>query len=126
MEKKGKRVIGICPLCGEERELVESHIVSKLVFAHIKQRGSGYLRSMSHPNRRLQDGPKPHLLCASCDNGHSASERAFNELIYTPLLEGATGPAEYGGPSGKGYRWRSRRVRRTLRDAASRPTRPYP
>ncbi|GGO41203.1 hypothetical protein [Deinococcus humi] len=95
MSKKKEKVIGVCPMCGEETDLIQSHIVSRFVIEAMKARGSGRLRHSQNMDKVVQDGPKPYLLCRRCDNRHSGSETKFNTRLYQPLLDGEPGPIDY-------------------------------
>lgn len=96
MSKTKRKVVGVCPMCGETKELIQSHIIPALVIRALKEHGSGRLRRSQSMDRIVQDGKKPYLLCRPCDNRHSGSETKFNTRLYLPLLNGDHGPIEYG------------------------------
>lgn len=69
-----------CALCGgndKPRQL--SHIIPAFIFKHTSVRSpTGYIRNSLMPNRRMQDGPKDYILCASCEQTFSDWERPFS------------------------------------------------
>src|SRR5687768_888878 len=81
-----KPVVGICRLCGQERELVEGHFIPGFVYRWLKETSVGAIRSTEAPDRRVQDGPKRFFTCAECDGGVlSALEKHFKDLVFAPL-----------------------------------------
>lgn len=87
----------VCELCQQERELRDSHIVPKFVYRYLKETSAtGYLRRVSDPNRRIQDGTKRPLLCDACEQRLSAWERSFATHVYHPYRADQTVVAEYG------------------------------
>lgn len=81
---------GNCRLCGENKELRESHIVPSFVFRWLKETsGSGFLRFGATPNRRVQDGYKYYWLCDDCEGLFSVWERKFAGRIFHPINAGA-------------------------------------
>ena len=74
-----------CKLCGKQSTLRESHIIPKFVLKWIKSTSAtGYLVSASNAEKRLQDGTKIRLLCDSCEELFSGSEKYFSEKIFRP------------------------------------------
>lgn len=69
--------MGICQLCGEERQLIKAHIFPKWIFEKIK-RGEDRLLGLSSkggfPKRSRQGLYDGGILCSSCDNSFSTSE----------------------------------------------------
>lgn len=77
---------GKCRLCNQIRELKESHIVPKLIFRWLnKTSATGYLRSGTEINRRVQDGLKLYWLCNDCEQKFSKMETYFSNKIFRPL-----------------------------------------
>ena len=81
---------GPCRLCGQNAELLESHIIPKFAIRWNKTTGTGYLRRVAAPNVRLQDGVKEHLLCSACEQLFSARESYFATQVFRPMLAGTS------------------------------------
>ncbi|WP_340394938.1 hypothetical protein [Paenibacillus sp. FSL E2-0177] len=82
---------GVCALCKQESELMESHIIPKFIGKWLKETSAtGYLRSAVNVNRRTQDLKKTPLLCNSCEQIFSANEKLFAENIFKPFQDGQT------------------------------------
>lgn len=77
---------GICHLCGQDKELAESHLIPKFVFRWMKNSGGNYFRTPLNPNVRMQDGFKKHLLCFDCEQKFSKYEKWFADNIFFPHL----------------------------------------
>ncbi|WP_195432703.1 hypothetical protein [Morganella morganii] len=96
-------MLGVCIKCGQYKELIHSHVISKFIGKRIylgpKKSGgfnlfSGY--TMLEPNHSSytkkcswkfgQDLPKPFLMCKLCDGSFSAQERLLSQLIDTSKL----------------------------------------
>ncbi|WP_353542700.1 hypothetical protein [Deinococcus xinjiangensis] len=79
-------VVGKCALCGQNKELIESHVIPRTVIQWMKvNSGTGRLRRASEPNKPLQDGVKDNLMCADCDGGLlGPKEKRFMETIFRP------------------------------------------
>ncbi|WP_192348828.1 hypothetical protein [Algoriphagus sp. Y33] len=75
---------GTCALYGTNSILVESHIIPKFVFKYFRKTGSNYIRRLSKPNSRLQDGDKMYLLSKEAEAKFSKSERWFAENVFKP------------------------------------------
>ena len=79
-------MIGVCGLCSDNGEILESHIVPKFIYKWIKDTSlTGYLRNLKEPNIRRQDGLKMYLLCGACERKFSESEKWFSEKIFKNL-----------------------------------------
>lgn len=75
-----------CKLCCKQRELRESHIIPKFVFDWLKESSAtGFLRRSDVPNRRVQDGVKPDMLCDDCEGLFNRWETQFATKIFHPL-----------------------------------------
>jgi hypothetical protein len=76
--------IGICKFCGQEKELINSHIIPKC-FHQIKTMGN-----MSHINTKTQqidsknhqNGTKEPLLCEKCDNQLGILDGYANKILF--------------------------------------------
>jgi hypothetical protein len=79
-------VKGICKLCSKEAHLQESHIIPKFAVKWMKQTGTNYIRRISAPNKREQDGVKQRLLCSECEQRFSTAESYFATQIFRPFL----------------------------------------
>lgn len=66
-----------CTLCGQEAELMQSHIIPKLVYRRIRSFPNSRFRSMDNFGRELQDGEKRPMLCHDCEEKFSAMETWF-------------------------------------------------
>jgi hypothetical protein len=86
---------GICHLCGQDKELAESHLIPKFVFRWMKNSGGNYFRTPLNPNVRMQDGLKEHLLCLDCEQKFSKYEKWFADNIFFPYLNGKHEFLEY-------------------------------
>lgn len=75
-----------CRLCGSsESPLKQSHVIPSFVWDWLKKTSVGGIRSGTIPNRRVQDGPKPPMLCASCEQLFSGYEKSFSEKVFDPI-----------------------------------------
>jgi hypothetical protein len=85
-----------CPLCLEDKKLVQSHIYPKFIFKWMKETGDNSFRRIEDPNQIVYDGEKPHLLCATCDNELlGGPEGRFSREIFFPLVNKTTLPKAY-------------------------------
>src|SRR5262249_55731966 len=88
--------ISPCRLCGETKELRESHILPGFVYRSMKESSAtGYLRFGQQPNLRVQDGIKLHLLCGDCEQRFSQWQPPFPTRIF-PLITQAPPPPSSG------------------------------
>ena len=63
-------MVGLCPLCKQERDLVKSHIVPKYLLRHAKQEPHGKVIVLKDDVRRsgwVSDIGYDYLLCGPCD-----------------------------------------------------------
>lgn len=82
---------GLCALCGEEKELQESHIIPSLVFKWMKESSvTGHFRYGEAINKRVQDGAKCHLLCWDCEQLFGNWENTFAKEVFVPLHQNGT------------------------------------
>jgi hypothetical protein len=88
---------GVCRLCGQTRDLRDSHIVPKFVFDWMKQTGGTHFRVSGTPNRRVQDGRKYPLLCEECEQRFSGKEKWFSENIFDPYIGRGVKSLPYDG-----------------------------
>ena len=77
---------GKCNLCGNERELQNSHVIPKFVYKWMGKTGGKFFRTPSNPNIRQQDGIKQRLLCHECEQLFSINEKWFSENVFYPYL----------------------------------------
>jgi hypothetical protein len=78
----------ICRLCQKEADLHESHIIPKFAFRWLKETSAtGNLRFSQTPNKRVQDGEKPKLLCQNCEQLFSGFETEFSSKMFYPYHE---------------------------------------
>lgn len=78
---------GICRLCGEVRELQNSHVIPAFVVRWIKETSATpYLRSAESPNLRKQDIGTTKLLCKECEGRFSYYEDLFARKIFNPYV----------------------------------------
>jgi len=77
-----------CALCGNIKELNQSHIIPKFVGRKLKNTGgTGYLRGIIDPGKRKQDLPKLPLLCNECEELFSRYETYFANTIFHPFYD---------------------------------------
>jgi hypothetical protein len=87
-----------CALCGSSEKRQLSHIIPSFVFKHSSVRSpTGYLRTNLTPNRRVQDGPKDYILCASCEQRFAKWERVFSNT-YKQYYQNRSEPFNYSNP----------------------------
>lgn len=86
MSKKNEQTIGTCALCKKENVRLElSHIIPKFVTRRIVKKSiTGYMRNISNPGKRLQDGDKQYLLCGECEDRFSSAETVFANRVFHP------------------------------------------
>lgn len=89
---------GKCALCSRDSELSLSHIIPKFVFSWFRESVPSPIRSTRLPNKRIQDGPKQHLLCPDCEKLSSGWEKNFSDRLFLPLHSNPTltTPLRYG------------------------------
>lgn len=86
-----------CALCGGSSDLQASHIIPRFVFAWLRETSAtGHFRFSQSPNRRVQDGWKPRMLCWKCEQRFSAWEREFAEKCFVPINSGRVRRISYG------------------------------
>jgi hypothetical protein len=78
--------LGICKFCGEERPLIDAHIVPECFLDKLKDEGGPpiYVANdvMSRPTRLPVGFYDPNILCRDCDNGFSVWEDYSAGLLY--------------------------------------------
>lgn len=88
---------GQCRLCDAESSLQQSHILPAFAIRWLRDSsGTGHIRQGRSPNRRVQDGPKPHLLCTSCEGRLNLSETPFAEKLFHPFTNRESSEFVYG------------------------------
>lgn len=79
-------MIGTCRLCGNERELLTSHIMPSFIFKRMKKTSAtGHIRFSQNMNKREQDGLKFPWFCFDCEQLFSKYEKYFSEKILQPI-----------------------------------------
>ena len=77
---------GTCRLCGNERELQQSHVIPRFVIKWLKQSGATpFLRGAEEPDTRIQD-KKEKLLCSECEQRLGDWEQRFASHIFYPVI----------------------------------------
>lgn len=86
---------GQCRLCGEERELQQSHIIPNFVIRWLKKSGATpFLRGVDDPDTRIQD-KKERLLCSECEQQIGDWEQQFASQIFYPVIRQQKTDFEY-------------------------------
>jgi hypothetical protein len=86
-----------CALCSTGAPLRQSHIIPEFVYDWLKRTAAtGHIRSGHMVNRRVQDGPKPRLLCPACEGRLAGWEKAAAEQVFVPIAEAGRDRARYG------------------------------
>ena len=86
-----------CALCAGSSDLQASHIIPGFVFDWLRETSAtGHFRFSQSPNRRVQDGWKPRMLCWNCEQRFSAWEREFAEKCFVPINSGGVRKISYG------------------------------
>lgn len=82
-------MLALCRLCGQKKELVESHIIPSFIYRWLKESSvTGHIRYGESKNKRIQDGTKTYLLCRDCEQLFGNWENIFANRIFLPLNEG--------------------------------------
>lgn len=76
----------ICALCEHPKDLMESHLIPKFVFRWLKKTGGEHIRRADNPNKRVNDGLKPKLLCHDCEQKIGKLEDKFARDIFYPYV----------------------------------------
>jgi len=85
-----------CSLCGQERELQESHIVPKFVGKWLKNTSAtGFLAHPDQASKRVQDLITLRILCQDCEERFSKFETYFANEIFLPFHEKKIRTFEY-------------------------------
>ena len=86
-----------CALCAGSSDLQASHIVPGFVFDWLRETSAtGHFRLFKSPNRRVQDGLKPRMLCRDCEQRFSSWEKKFSEECFAPINSGGVRNVAYG------------------------------
>lgn len=84
-----------CVLCQKDRELKESHILSRFIYKPLKKlEGKMYVLSEapSQKSRPIQDGVKDYLLCGECEAQRNKGETYFSNKWHRGELFGQNNP----------------------------------
>ena len=86
-----------CALCSGSSDLQASHIIPGFVFDWLRETAAtGHFRFLQSPNRRVQDGLKPRMLCWNCEQLFSSWEAKFAEKCFVPINNGHVSNISYG------------------------------
>lgn len=88
-------MIGTCGLCEEKKELKQSHLLPSFIFKWKKKQGTGFFRTSQNPNKRVQDGLKPYLLCTDCEQRFGVWEKEFSEKLFKPFHNNSGSQVKY-------------------------------
>lgn len=87
--------MGECRLCGETRELQNSHIIPRFVIRWMKKSGpTPFLRKAVDPDTRIQDHHEK-LLCEDCEQIFSDWEGKFAAQVFYPYVRDQKEEFEY-------------------------------
>lgn len=87
--------MGECRLCGEIRELRNSHIIPRFVIRWMKKTGpTPFLRKAVDPDTRIQDHHEK-LLCEDCEQIFSDWEGEFAARVFYPHVRSQKDEFEY-------------------------------
>jgi hypothetical protein len=76
-----------CAYCEEKQSINHSHIIPKFFYDWLKETAiTPYIREISNPNKRLQDGLKQPLLCGICENNFSKSEKNYQNHLFKKIV----------------------------------------
>ncbi|MDC4502173.1 hypothetical protein NQ800_18715, partial [Acinetobacter baumannii] len=77
----------ICIYCEKNEAIKNSHIIPKFFYDWMKETAiTPYLRDISKPNQRLQDGLKVPLLCEICENNFSKFENNYKSHLFKKIV----------------------------------------
>ncbi len=86
-----------CALCAGSSDLQASHIIPGFVFDWFRETSAtGHFRFSQFPNRRVQDGLKPRMLCWDCEQRFSSWEAKFAERCFVHINNGRVSNISYG------------------------------
>jgi hypothetical protein len=89
-------MISICHLCGQKKDICNSHILPKFIEKYLKETSAtGYIRTLSNPNQRQQKFQTEKLFCKDCEDVFSREEKAFCEQMFLPHLKKPQQEYEY-------------------------------
>lgn len=82
-----KKEVGQCALCKTENvELMDSHIIPKLVYRRIKRYKNSRFRNYFNIKDIYQDGEKKPMLCSGCEGFLSTFETEFTNKFLDPYI----------------------------------------
>lgn len=90
---------GICKLCHQDKQLCESHILSKFIFKPMKKEGGIEVLSTDphQKNIPVQDGFKQYLFCRECEGRRNKWETYFSHKLHRGKFKGQTYPLTVTG-----------------------------
>lgn len=84
-----------CELCGNSKDLRDSHVIPRFVFKYIKKTGATpFLRTATDPDTRVQDHTE-ELLCPDCEQDINQYEAPFAGNIFHPYMQDQPGSLDY-------------------------------
>jgi hypothetical protein len=84
-----------CTLCGEQQDLLNSHIIPNFVIKWLKKTSAtGFLRTADDPNNRFQNYTEK-LLCEKCEQIFNQYESPFAGYIFHPYVRNQQTKFEY-------------------------------
>lgn len=75
-----------CALCGEIKDLQQSHIIPALVYRRVRSHKNSKFRSIDNFGKEMQDGEKHTMLCHECEELFSIHETWFAKNVLDPFL----------------------------------------
>ena len=90
MAKKKKKIeLGRCALCKKNNvELMESHIIPKLVYRRIQEFPNSRFRNLYQIKDIYQDGEKKPMMCHECEQFFNKFETPYTNKVLDPYLKG--------------------------------------
>ena len=86
-----------CALCAGSSDIQASHIIPGFVIDWFRETSAtGHFRFSQSPNRRVQDGLKPRMLCWNCEQLFSSWEAKFAGQCFVPINDGRVSNVTYG------------------------------
>jgi len=85
-----------CALCKKSNDIRESHIIPSFVYRWlIDTSATGFIRCGEVPNKRMQDGWRPKMLCGNCEQKFGAWEKYFADNCFYPITNGKETMIQY-------------------------------
>lgn len=88
-KKKKQTEVGRCALCKKNNvELMESHIIPKLVYRRIQEFPNSRFRNLYQIKDIYQDGEKKPMMCHECEQFFNKFETPYTNKVLDPYLKG--------------------------------------